>query len=44
MTTCAYVGNELDTFAHAVNWKRYFGRLLAPHEIRQGREKAFQEM
>jgi SAM-dependent methyltransferase len=26
-----YIGNELDTFAHAVNWKRYFGRLLAPY-------------
>src|SRR5690349_9501746 len=25
-----YVGNELDLFAHAVNWKRYFGSRLAP--------------
>src|SRR5205814_2351299 len=31
MSAFAYVGNELDTFAHAVNWKRYFGRLLAPY-------------
>jgi hypothetical protein len=25
-----YVGNELDLFARAVNWKRYFGSRLAP--------------
>ena len=31
MNAFAYVGNELDVFAHAVNWKRYFGRLLAPY-------------
>lgn len=31
MNNFAYVGNELDTFAHAVNWKSYFGRLLAPY-------------
>src|SRR5262245_17911658 len=26
-----YVGTELDLFAHAVNWKRYFARRLAAH-------------
>jgi SAM-dependent methyltransferase len=31
MNAFAYVGDELDVFAHAVNWKRYFGRLLAPY-------------
>lgn len=31
MNSFAYVGNELDTFSHAVNWKSYFGRLLAPY-------------
>src|SRR5207244_7204027 len=31
MNAFAYVGNELDVFAHAVNWKRYFGRLLAQY-------------
>jgi SAM-dependent methyltransferase len=31
MSAYAYVGNELEVFAHAVNWKRYYGRLLAPY-------------
>lgn len=26
-----YVGAELTIFAHARQWKRYFGRILAPH-------------
>jgi SAM-dependent methyltransferase len=31
MNAFAYAGNELDVFAHAVNWKSYFGRLLAEY-------------
>ena len=27
----AYQGSELELFAHAVNWKGYFGSLLRPH-------------
>jgi SAM-dependent methyltransferase len=26
----AYVGNELDVFAHAVRWKAYFSKFIAP--------------
>lgn len=28
--TNTYIGNELELFAHAQNWKRYFGRIIAP--------------
>jgi hypothetical protein len=28
-----YVGTELDLFARAVNWKRYFGSVLAPRIV-----------
>ena len=31
MTDHEYVGNELELFAHATNWKAYFGCLLAPY-------------
>lgn len=27
----AYVGSELELFAHAQNWKRYFRRMIAPY-------------
>jgi SAM-dependent methyltransferase len=27
----AYQGNELDVFAHAINWKRYFAKKLIPY-------------
>ena len=30
MTEFSYVGNELDVFAHAVNWKRYLARVMRP--------------
>jgi SAM-dependent methyltransferase len=29
--TLKYVGNELDVFAHAVNWKRYWAARLRPY-------------
>ncbi len=28
--TESYIGNELELFAHAQNWKRYFGSVIAP--------------
>src|SRR4029079_6868569 len=31
MSAFAYAGNDLDVFAHAINWKRYFGRVLSPY-------------
>jgi len=31
MTGYSYVGEELDLFAHAVNWKAYFHEQLAPY-------------
>ena len=31
MSTTAYVGTELDVFAHARNWKRYLRDLAAPY-------------
>jgi 2-polyprenyl-3-methyl-5-hydroxy-6-metoxy-1,4-benzoquinol methylase len=30
MPTVDYIGNELDLFAHATNWKRYWTDLIAP--------------
>lgn len=30
-TSMSYVGTELETFKHAVNWKRYWGEQLSPH-------------
>lgn len=31
MSDYSYVGTELDVFALAVNWKRYFGDLISPY-------------
>ena len=31
MTEFAYIGQELEIFAQAVNWKRYFARYIAPY-------------
>lgn len=30
MSGNAYIGNELEVFAHAVHWKRYYGSKIAP--------------
>lgn len=30
MSAFSYVGNELEIFARAINWKRYFGALISP--------------
>lgn len=32
--TETYIGNELELFAHAQNWKRYFGGVIAPLGLR----------
>ncbi len=31
MTPIAYLGNELDVFAHASNWKRYWSATIGPY-------------
>ena len=30
MSNLKYIGNELEIFAHAVGWKRYFGTIITP--------------
>ncbi len=31
MPESAYIGSELEIFQHAVNWKRYYGKLIRPY-------------
>lgn len=31
MSEIPYIGNELELFSHATNWKRYFGGVLKPY-------------
>ncbi len=31
MSDSKYIGEELEIFAHAINWKNYYGSLLKPH-------------